>query len=159
SPVRSAITGALFRRAACANRAGIIGHRGWLVAPDQPRTRPNHSTHEAEMAPQDPGPAGQRPMIVVDKLTKYYGTNPRPAADGTSCQVHTGEVLSFVAPNGAGKPTTMKILTSSLAPSGGQAAIAGFDVYEQSIEARRRIGYLPEDTPLYKDMSVLEYLE
>src|SRR5262249_47021221 len=69
------------------------------------------------------------------------------------------EVLGFVGPNGAGKTTTMKILTSYLAPSGGRAAIAGHDVYERSIEARRHIGYLPEDTPLYKDMSVLEYLE
>ena len=98
-------------------------------------------------------------MIRVENLTKYYGNSPRPAVDGISFEVRAGEVLGFVGPNGAGKTTTMKILTSFLAPTGGRAEIAGYDVYEQSLEARRRIGYLPEDTPLYKDMSVLEYLE
>jgi ABC-2 type transport system ATP-binding protein len=103
--------------------------------------------------------ADDRVMIHVDRLTKYYGGNPKPAVDGISFDVRVGEVLGFVGPNGAGKTTTMKILTSYLAPSSGRAEVAGFDVYEQAVEARRRIGYLPEDTPLYRDMSVLEYLE
>ena len=100
-----------------------------------------------------------RVMIRVENLTKRYGANSRPAVDNISFDVRVGEVLGFVGPNGAGKTTTMKILTSYLSPTGGRAEVAGFDVYEQSIEARRQIGYLPEDTPLYKDMSVLEYLE
>jgi ABC-2 type transport system ATP-binding protein len=97
-------------------------------------------------------------MIHVDQLTKTYGVQPRPAVDGISFDVRQGEVLGFLGPNGAGKTTTMKILTSFLAPTAGRAEVAGFDVYEQSVEARRRIGYLPEDTPLYRDMTVLEYL-
>jgi ABC-2 type transport system ATP-binding protein len=98
-------------------------------------------------------------MIRVEHLTKQYPGTTRPAVDDISFEVRAGEVLGFVGPNGAGKTTTMKILTSYLAPTGGRAEVAGFDVYEQSVEARRRIGYLPEDTPLYKDMSVLEYLQ
>jgi ABC-2 type transport system ATP-binding protein len=96
-------------------------------------------------------------MIHVDQLTKDYGTG-RPAVDSISFDVRRGEVLGFLGPNGAGKTTTMKILTSFLAPTAGRAEVAGFDVYEQSVEVRRRIGYLPEDTPLYRDMTVLEYL-
>src|SRR5690348_12297629 len=96
-------------------------------------------------------------MIHVDELTKDYGTG-RPAVDKISFDVRRGEVLGFLGPNGAGKTTTMKILTSFLAPSAGRAEVAGHDVYEQSVEVRKRIGYLPEDTPLYRDMTVLEYL-
>lgn len=107
----------------------------------------------------NPDAPSRTPTIRVDNLTKYYGRNPKPAVDGICFEAYPGEVLGFVGPNGAGKTTTMKILTSYLAPSGGRAEVAGFDVYEQAVEARRRIGYLPEDTPLYKDMSVLEYLE
>jgi ABC-2 type transport system ATP-binding protein len=103
--------------------------------------------------------AAERVMIRVENLTKFYKGNPKPAVDGISFQVRAGEVLGFVGPNGAGKTTTMKILTSFLAPSGGRAEVAGFDVYEQSLEARQKIGYLPEDTPLYKDMAVIEYLQ
>jgi ABC-2 type transport system ATP-binding protein len=98
-------------------------------------------------------------MIHVDRLTKSYGHHRRPAVDAISFDVRAGEVLGFLGPNGAGKTTTMKILTSFLAPTAGSAEIAGFDVYEHSLEVRKRIGYLPEDTPLYKDMSVLEYLD
>jgi ABC-2 type transport system ATP-binding protein len=96
-------------------------------------------------------------MIHVDELTKDYGTG-RPAVDKISFDVRRGEVLGFLGPNGAGKTTTMKILTSFLAPTAGRAEVAGHDVYEQSVEVRKRIGYLPEDTPLYRDMTVLEYL-
>jgi ABC-2 type transport system ATP-binding protein len=97
-------------------------------------------------------------MIRVEHLTKNYGT-PKPAVDGVSFDVRAGEVLGFLGPNGAGKTTTMKMLTSFLAPTSGRAAIAGYDVYAESLEVRKRIGYLPEDTPLYRDMSVLEYLD
>ena len=103
--------------------------------------------------------AAETVKIHVDHLTKRYPGQDKPAVDDISFDVRAGEVLGFVGPNGAGKTTTMKILTSFLAPTGGRAEVAGFDVYEQSLEARRRIGYLPEDTPLYKDMSVLEYLD
>jgi ABC-2 type transport system ATP-binding protein len=97
-------------------------------------------------------------MIHVDHLTKDYGGG-RPAVDDISFDVRRGEVLGFLGPNGAGKTTTMKILTSFLAPSSGRAEVAGRDVYHDSLEVRRRIGYLPEDTPLYRDMTVLEYLD
>jgi ABC-2 type transport system ATP-binding protein len=96
-------------------------------------------------------------MIHVDSLTKDYGTG-RPAVDNISFDVKSGEVLGFLGPNGAGKTTTMKILTSFLAATAGRAEVAGYDVYEQSVEVRRRLGYLPEDTPVYRDMTVLEYL-
>ncbi len=98
-------------------------------------------------------------MIHVDHLVKDYGAGARKAVDDISFDVRRGEVLGFLGPNGAGKTTTMKILTSFLAPTSGSATVAGHDVYEDSVEVRRRIGYLPEDTPLYKDMTVLEYLD
>lgn len=97
-------------------------------------------------------------MIHVEHLSKDYG-GPRLAVDDVSFDVRRGEVLGFLGPNGAGKTTTMKILTSYLAPSAGSATVAGYDVYTESLEVRRRIGYLPEDTPLYKEMTVLEYLD
>jgi ABC-2 type transport system ATP-binding protein len=95
-------------------------------------------------------------MIQVDTLTKNYGSFR--AVDGVSFSVRKGEVLGFLGPNGAGKSTTMKILTCYLAPTGGAARVAGFDVFDQSLEVRKRIGYLPEDTPIYRDMTVLELL-
>ncbi len=97
-------------------------------------------------------------MIHVESLRKDYGSG-RFAVDGISFDVRSGEVLGFLGPNGAGKTTTMKILTSFLAPTSGRAEVAGHDVYAQSLAVRGRIGYLPEDTPLYRDMTVLEYLE
>ena len=95
-------------------------------------------------------------MIHVDGLTKNYGQVA--AVRGISFDVHAGEILGFLGPNGAGKTTTMKILTSFLAPTSGRAEVAGFDVYDHALEARARIGYLPEGTPLYRDMTVLDYL-
>jgi ABC-2 type transport system ATP-binding protein len=95
-------------------------------------------------------------MIQVDSLTKNYG--PFRAVDGVSFNVRKGEVLGFLGPNGAGKSTTMKILTCYIAPTGGTARVAGYDVFDQSLEVRKRIGYLPEDTPIYRDMTVLELL-
>ena len=96
-------------------------------------------------------------MIKVENLTKEYGANR--AVDQVSFTVRKGEVLGFLGPNGAGKSTTMKILTCFLAPTAGSAQVAGFDVFDQSLEVRQHVGYLPEDTPLYRDMSVLEHLE
>ena len=95
-------------------------------------------------------------MIQVENLSKHYGTNR--AVDEVSFDVHKGEVLGFLGPNGAGKSTTMKILTCFLAPTSGTAKVAGHDVFDQSLQVRQRVGYLPEDTPLYKDMTVLEHL-
>src|SRR5436190_9007460 len=96
-------------------------------------------------------------MIEVEGLTKNYGAFR--AVDKVTFNVRKGEVLGFLGPNGAGKSTTMKMLTCYLAPTEGSAKVAGFDIFDQSIEVRRRIGYLPEDTPIYRDMTVLEYLQ
>ena len=96
-------------------------------------------------------------MIQVENLTKVYGATR--AVDDVTFNVRKGEVLGFLGPNGAGKSTTMKVLTCYLAPTGGRAKVAGFDVFDNSLEVRRHLGYLPEDTPLYKDMTVLEYLQ
>ena len=96
-------------------------------------------------------------MIQVENLTKDYG--PARAVDKVTFNVRKGEVLGFLGPNGAGKSTTMKMLTCFLSPTAGTAKVAGHDVFDESLEVRRRIGYLPEDTPIYRDMTVLEYLE
>jgi ABC-2 type transport system ATP-binding protein len=96
-------------------------------------------------------------MIDVEGLTKIYG--PRMAVDDLSFHVGKGEIVGFLGPNGAGKTTTMRMLTGYLPPSDGHAAIAGFDTFKQSLDARRRIGYLPETVPLYPEMSVADYLD
>ena len=96
-------------------------------------------------------------MIQVENLTKDYGSFR--AVDSVSFNVRKGEVLGFLGPNGAGKSTTMKMLTCFLAPTGGTARVAGLDVFDESLEVRKRIGYLPEDTPIYRDMTVREYLD
>lgn len=95
-------------------------------------------------------------MISVSHLTKRYrGT---AVVDDVSFEVDRGEVVGFLGPNGAGKTTTMRILAGYLAATGGQVRVAGYDVVTQSLEVRRRIGYLPETAPLYLDMRVDEYL-
>ena len=96
-------------------------------------------------------------MIEVDHLTKTFGK--ARAVDDISFTVEQGEILGFLGPNGAGKTTTMRILTGYLPATSGSARIGGFDVFEQSMEVRSRIGYLPETPPLYPDMSVRAYLE
>jgi ABC-2 type transport system ATP-binding protein len=96
-------------------------------------------------------------LIEVDHLTKSYGKNV--AVNDISFNVDKGEILGFLGPNGAGKTTTMRILTGYLPATSGSARVAGFDVFEQSMEVRRRIGYLPETPPLYSDMEVQSYLE
>ncbi|NSW58216.1 MAG: ATP-binding cassette domain-containing protein [Armatimonadetes bacterium] len=95
-------------------------------------------------------------MIQVEGLTKYYG--PVPAIMDVSFRVEKGEIVAFLGPNGAGKTTTMRILTGFMPATLGTASIAGIDVYENSIEARRHIGYMPETTTLYTDMRVHQYL-
>jgi ABC-2 type transport system ATP-binding protein len=95
-------------------------------------------------------------MIRVENLTKDYGSFR--AVDKVTFNVRKGEVLGFLGPNGAGKSTTMKMLTCYIAPTGGSAKVAGHDIFDDSLEVRRRLGYLPEDTPLYRDMTVTEYL-
>src|SRR5215213_2860769 len=96
-------------------------------------------------------------MIQVEQLTKYYG--PRAAVRDLTFEVAKGEILGFLGPNGAGKTTTMRILTGYMPPSSGAATIGGMDVVAQSLEARRKIGYLPETVPLYPEMSVRSYLD
>lgn len=95
-------------------------------------------------------------MIKVDNLTKRFGRHP--AVTGATFAVEQGEVVGFLGPNGAGKTTTIRMLTGFLPPSSGSASIDGLDVNRHSLEARRRIGYLPESVPLYRDMRVREYL-
>jgi ABC-2 type transport system ATP-binding protein len=96
-------------------------------------------------------------MIEVESLTKRYGRTT--AVDGVSFRVERGEILGFLGPNGAGKTTTMRILTCYLPPTEGAARVAGYDVFSQPMEVKRRVGYLPETPPLYPDMSVREYLD
>ena len=95
-------------------------------------------------------------MIEVDRLTKRYG--PTLAVSDVSFRVEKGEVLGFLGPNGAGKTTTMRVITGYLPPTGGTVRVAGYDVAEQPIEAKRHTGYLPESPPVYPDMTVNEYL-
>ncbi|HET7010081.1 MAG TPA: ABC transporter ATP-binding protein [Anaerolineales bacterium] len=95
-------------------------------------------------------------MIQAHALTKYYGEHP--AIRSITFEARHGEILGFLGPNGAGKTTTMRILTGYMPPSEGHATVAGFDVVEDSIEVRRRVGYLPETVPLYPELSVFEYL-
>ncbi|MGE5125337.1 MAG: ABC transporter ATP-binding protein [Betaproteobacteria bacterium] len=96
-------------------------------------------------------------MIEVESLTKRYGR--ATAVDGVSFRVEKGEILGFLGPNGAGKTTTMRILTCYLPPTEGTARVAGYDVFAQPLEVKRRVGYLPETPPLYPDMSVRDYLD
>ena len=96
------------------------------------------------------------PLIVAEQLTKWYG--PRLALDRVSLEVEAGEVMGLLGPNGSGKTTILRILTGYLRPSGGTARIAGLDVVDDSLAARARVGYVPEDAPLYGWMRVRELL-
>lgn len=96
-------------------------------------------------------------MIEVKNLTKDYGA--RRAIDSLNFSVSKGDVVGFLGPNGAGKSTTMKIITGFMAPTSGQALVAGNDVFENPIEVKRHIGYLPELPPVYLDMYVQDYLK
>jgi ABC-2 type transport system ATP-binding protein len=96
-------------------------------------------------------------LIEVQHLTKRYGRVT--AVDDLNFRVERGEILGFLGPNGAGKTTTMRILTGYMPATEGKAFVAGFDVFDQPIEAKRRTGYLPETPPLYPEMTVREYLQ
>src|ERR1700731_773712 len=95
-------------------------------------------------------------MITVKELTKRYARNT--AVDHISFEVAKGQIVGFLGPNGAGKTTTMRMLTGFLSPTSGGATVAGYDVLEQPLEVKKRIGYLPESPPLYPEMEVHEYL-
>ena len=95
--------------------------------------------------------------ITVQNLTKAYGE--QKAIDDISFNVKTGEILGFLGPNGAGKTTTMKIITCYMPPNSGTVEVDGLDIFDHSLEVRRKIGYLPEMNPLYHDMNVVDYLE
>src|SRR3977135_3310757 len=95
-------------------------------------------------------------MIKVENLTKKYAG--QTAIRALNFEVGQGEIMGFLGPNGAGKTTTMRILASFMPPTSGRASIAGFDIFEQSLQARSHLGYMPENVPLYGDMRVTEYL-
>ena len=96
-------------------------------------------------------------MIEVQNLTKQYG--PVTAVNDVSFRVEAGEILGFLGPNGAGKTTTMRIITGFIPATEGKVVVAGYDVFEKPLDAKRRTGYLPETPPLYPDMTVREYLQ
>lgn len=96
-------------------------------------------------------------MIQVEGLTKRYGV--RTAIDHLTFKAQPGEVVGFLGPNGAGKTTTMRILTGFMPPTEGQGKVAGFDLLTESLEVRRRVGYMPENVPLYPEMTVVQYLD
>lgn len=108
------------------------------------------------MAATNEGGRSREPMIEARGLTRYYG--PFVAIEDVSFRVAPGEVVAFLGPNGAGKSTTMKILTGYLAPTRGEARVAGFDVATDRIRASERLGYLPENGPLYPEMTPRELL-
>src|SRR6188474_662838 len=96
-------------------------------------------------------------MIKVENLTKRYAG--QPAIRDLNFEVSRGEIMGFLGPNGAGKTTTMRILSSFMPPTSGRASVAGFDIFDQSLQARAHLGYMPENVPLYNDMRVTEYLD
>jgi ABC-2 type transport system ATP-binding protein len=96
-------------------------------------------------------------MIQVNGLVKDYGV--RRALDNITFDANQGEIVGFLGPNGAGKTTTMRILTGYMPPTDGEAIVAGYDVVEESLEVRKRVGYLPETVPLYNDMTAVDYLK
>ena len=95
-------------------------------------------------------------MITVKELTKRYAR--KTAVDQISFEVQKGQIVGFLGPNGAGKTTTMRMLTCFLTPTAGTATVAGFDILEQPLEVKKRIGYLPETPPVYPEMRIGEYL-
>jgi len=96
------------------------------------------------------------PLIVVEQLSKWYGS--RLAVDRVSLEVERGEVMGLLGPNGSGKTTILRILTGYLHPTEGTVRLADLDVVTRSLEARARVGYVPEDVPLYEWMRVREFL-
>ncbi len=109
------------------------------------------------MSPTNGQPAGGQPMIEAVGLSKYYGDFA--AIEDVNFKINQGEVVAFLGPNGAGKSTTMKVLTGYLAPSAGKALIAGHDMARDRLAGSARLGYLPENGPLYADMTPRSLLE
>src|SRR5216110_2184671 len=103
------------------------------------------------------GPMRNGWIIEVENLTKRYAGNT--AVEGITFSVQRGDIVGFLGPNGAGKSTTMRILSCFLPASSGSARVAGYDVFRESMEVRKRIGYMPENVPLYADMGVGAYLD
>ena len=95
-------------------------------------------------------------MVKIENVTKYFGS--KKAVDNISFEINTGDVLGFIGPNGAGKSTTMRIITGFLPPNSGKVDINGIDMLTNPIEAKKKIGYLPENAPLYANKTVLEFL-
>jgi len=95
--------------------------------------------------------------IIARDITKVYGK--QKALDAVSLEINAGEVVGLLGPNGAGKSTMMKIISCFLPPTSGEASVEGFDIFEQELEVKKRVGYLPENNPLYLDMYVREYLQ
>ena len=95
-------------------------------------------------------------MIQVDRLSKQYGSYK--AVESIRFDIGRGEIVGLLGPNGAGKTTTMRMLTTYLSPTSGRASLAGHDVLDEPLEVRRKVGYLPENVPLYTEMRVIEYL-
>jgi ABC-2 type transport system ATP-binding protein len=95
--------------------------------------------------------------IIVDNIIKLYGR--QKALDNVSFKIKAGEIVGLLGPNGAGKSTLMKIISCFIPPSDGTISVNGFDIFEQSIEVRKKVGYLPENNPLYLDLYIKEYLE
>ena len=96
-------------------------------------------------------------MIELKNITKYYGNFP--AVTDISFKIERGEIVGLLGPNGAGKSTTMKMITGYMPPTSGELTIDNYDIVQESIEARKKIGYLPETVPLYTDMTVYSYIE
>ena len=109
------------------------------------------------MATQTAHESTENVMIQATGLTHYYG--PQPAIEDVNFGVRKGEILGFLGPNGAGKTTTMRIITGFMPPTQGRVSVADFDVVEQSLDVRRRVGYLPETVPLHTEMTVTSYLK
>lgn len=114
-------------------------------------------TDKNDLAEESTAEAGETPMIEAQGLCKYYGDFA--AVADVSFTIHRGEVVAFLGPNGAGKSTTMKLLTGYLSASDGLARIAGFDMSSQRLQGAERLGYLPENGPLYPDMTPRSLLE
>ncbi len=121
----------------------------YIIRPTVTRL-PNQMPHQAQHAP-----AGET-LVRVERLTRRFGAHP--AVDGVDFAVHRGEVLGFLGPNGAGKTTTMRMITGNLAPSAGRVIINGLDILDRPRAAKAEIGYLPEQPPLYRELTVDEYL-
>ena len=114
------------------------------------------SASASELASASDGADAGEAMIEVRDLTHYYG--PAPAVENVNFSVRRGEILGFLGPNGAGKTTTMRILTGYMPPTRGRVTLDGYDVVGQSLEVRKRVGYLPESVPLHTEMTVSAYL-